>query len=282
MIWQVLQGVWPPLLVVVPLLFAARRPRAIERTGPGGAWAPGLGVALGFAAAYWALKGAPFPPADANRWHVVLVVAAGALGAMTFLPRTPWTVLALALLAASPLVMFSRLWGSWDGGEGFVQLGVSAVVVTALGALLTPLGERSRGAALPLAMAVVTGAGGYVLFAGHSASLGQLSGALAAGFGTLAAFALYQPGLSSGRGGALVGALGLGGLVLLGHHLAYQTPPVLPRLLLLAAVPCAWVERCRCLRDRSNLVRAAVTGAVVAIPAAAAMWMASAEFEEGY
>jgi hypothetical protein len=127
------------------------------------------------------------PPGDATEWLVVLVALAGVLGAIAIRPQALWTGVALLLLAASPLLMLSRLWNGWDGAEAFAQLGLSSAVLVATGAGLAPLGARARGAALPLALSMVSATGGYVLFAGQSASLGQLSGALAAGFGAAAA-----------------------------------------------------------------------------------------------
>ena len=140
-LWQTLRGVWPPLLLAVPVLLLARRPWSGARTGSRGAWGAGLGIGLGFAAAYWALKGSPWPPGGANEWHVSLVVGAGLLGACTFLSIRLWTAFALLLLAASPVVMFSRLWNGWEGAEGFAQLGLSAAVLLVLGA---HHGDRQR------------------------------------------------------------------------------------------------------------------------------------------
>ena len=76
----------------------------------------------------------------------------------------------------------------------------------------------------------------------------------------------------------MVGTLGIGGLLVLGHHLAYEPPPVLPRLCLLVALLAAWVERAKPVRNRSQLIRVSTVGVCVAVPLVTAVWLVQDEF----
>jgi len=207
-----------------------------------GPWSVALGLGLGYTAGHAGLSGwPPFPPADVKDWPFWFAAAGAGFGFLKAFCRGPWWIrwLGRALAAAGvPWLLVSPL-ATWSAGErlqGVVALGAGLFVFWSL---LEALSERRPGASLPLIFwASASGTSLVLLFSG-SASLGGLSGSLAAALGASVVLAWWKPSVSFGRGPIPVVALLLGSFWILGS--LYAEVSALSTALLLLAPLSGWI-----------------------------------------
>jgi len=218
------RGVLPPVVVVGLLPGLVQRPwrRPGERP-PGHAWLTPLALGLGFSGAYVALQ--DWPPLrwslSLSQWLGWAGLVLGLLGALVArFPRLR-PLAALLLAGAAPRVLLGfMLEHHWEGVERVAwPVGLGLGLFVALVGSET-LAARRPGPALPFFWMLVTSLTAGALVLSHSASLGQLAGAVAAGLGPLWVIALRERRLGLAPGGALVVAFLHVTLLWAGHFTA--------------------------------------------------------------
>ncbi|HSR66714.1 MAG TPA: hypothetical protein VLU25_02140 [Acidobacteriota bacterium] len=236
-----------------------------------------LGLGLAFAVGHWIILDWPsFPPIDSTRWLAYLALAAALLGLVEGGPKLPsWAHWGLRLILAVGTVWLIGKPIFLNSMQG-LQI-VLAVVGFSLGLLvlwteIDQLAARVAGVSVPLALTVLATATSFGLVVSHTASLGQLTGALAAGLGVLAALALLFPELKMNRGSSGVVANLLAGLWVSGYF--YASLPLYTVLLLWLSPSALWLAEAGPLRNLGPFAKAVLRVLLIAIPAGAAVYLA--------
>lgn len=274
---QVLKGVVPPIAATTAALLLAWRPWRRPPHTTGRAWGATLGLVLGFFAAFVAVKGywPPFPALAGTDWfpYVGIAVAVVGLCVRTSSGQIPRRAMVALTVLASWLMLRTMWTNRWHGGiEGVLHVGISSTVLVVLSLAMAPLGSKSRGPVLPLALTLICSVASFVLLAGSGASMGQLAGALAAGLGVCTALGFCNREFTLHASGTWVVAMLLGCLLLGGHY--FNNAPPLHIALVVLSMLCTWVDRWGMLTGRSLLVRGSVVLGIVAAPLVVAGWLA--------
>ncbi len=212
-------AVLPVVLAGVALVVAWRR-----RVSPRSAtWGGAVGFAAAFAATQFGLVGrVSLPPSEAWQWTVWLVFAAMAVGIVQSVVECPaWLTWGLRLV----VTLFAALLAVPLFHEHVTEARLAtAAAVLLLWTVLDWLGERLRGATLPLALLVTAIAAAVVLERSANAKLAQLAGAIAAACGAALLVGIWRPQLSLARGAAGVFAVAIPALLVNGQATTETVP----------------------------------------------------------
>ncbi|HSR52086.1 MAG TPA: hypothetical protein VLV83_14740 [Acidobacteriota bacterium] len=275
MLQHIILGIVLPILAAAACTLLFRALSDDEESGLRRGAALGLGLA--FAVGHWIiLAWPPLPPVDSTHWLAYLALAAALLGLVEGGPGLPAAVrwgLRL-ILAAGTVWLIGKpiLQNSMDGAQAALALVGLTLGLLVLWTEIDQLAARTPGVSLPLALTVLATATSVALVLSYTASLGQLTGSLAAGLGTLAAAALLFSKLKLDRGASGVASTLLGGLWISGYF--YASLPLYSLLLLWLSPSALWLAEAGPLRDLNPWVKAALRALLIAIPAAAAAYLA--------
>jgi hypothetical protein len=273
-----LLGILWPMAVAIAALLVGLALRRWRSAGP----AAGAGAIAGaYLAAELVIRPAPpLFPADSTRWllHVAIVLGAVAI-ARAVAGRTVWVLglTGVALGASTALVLRSSIFPQQGPAAGIATLLTLTLVVLCLH-LAGRIAASSHPTFLsPLLLSGVCVGAAVALGQSFTASLGQLSGALAAALGTVVLMVAWWP-----RMGAAAGAMPLAtvllGLILLASRAYSQLPTLSAGLLLLAAVVPALLALPG-IRELPIAARAGVGLAVIAGLSAAAVALTPMAFD---
>jgi hypothetical protein len=257
-----------------------------------GSWGAALGLAVGFLAAFFALKGwPPFPPIDVADWLPYLAVLAMVLGLVEGLARVPdWSRWLLRATLAALLVWVKinplrepRGWGALATAAYGVGLWTAALF---LWWNLESVASRVTGAAVPLALSVLSLAVGIVSVGSHVATAGLMIVGLAVASAAIAIVCLVAPAASIARGGVGVATILLFGVGLDAYFYGQDMPVSCAALLTLAPIV-LWVGWIPPLRCRARWQAAFICALAILIPAGAAAGIALTRYlaesvEESY
>ncbi len=242
----------------------------------------GLALLAGFFAAYWLVLGAPaWPPRGASHKIAYIALGAGALGLLLDLGRIPplgvRVVVAIGGLIGAVWLMGAR----FDLGDPMTWLWPGLPIVLAWIAVLGRLEARCDDALAAPALLVVAAIGAsLVALFGRSASIAQLSGALAAATAGYAIWNWPLARMDLARAGLFAaGAAWLGLMTQLVLFTRAESWALLALLAVFAADQPAASAVARLLPSHNWFGRAVgplVHGLLVAIPAALAVVIASA------
>lgn len=238
-------GVWGVLLpgalglVVLGLIWGWRGRRGqrdqwagIAATGERFLWVAPLVVgATVWIAAVGPLGTTGFPPGRAAHWHPLIALGGVALGVLAVGVRLWWP----ARWAVRGLLFAGAAYVPWMGGNyaRMPTAGTAIEVITlALAGLIGMAGAaritddtHARGPWAAWTLWAWCAGTGLVLIAVASVlNLGQMAGAMGAGFGAAGVWAGLRPGLTLARGGAHVPAIVLTGL--LAHNALNSSKPL--------------------------------------------------------
>jgi hypothetical protein len=179
-------------------------------------------------AIHWSSKGAiPLPPRDASGWLVlVLLPLAAIVESIAALPRCPawlrWLLRAALAIVLPVVLLWPFVQHHWTTTEScFWLAGLSASLLAlrfGLHMMTRKTGPSDRSPWLAMTMAA--GAAGVTIMSSGSVSTGQIALTLSLGMGGawLASMAAKVPARL--EGGLAVAAVGLIGLLLIGHFFA--------------------------------------------------------------
>jgi len=284
--------VWLPIVlpagIAAACLFVSWRAWRRRNLNPNGHWGGALGIAAAFFAAHVVLLGRPsFPPGQSAEWLAWMAVplAAAGIAQRWWGGRwfAAWPVRLLLSIGFCILLLRARIENDWYGSAVYLWIGCLAVALAAQWFSLESLAAIRPGASFPLSLAVlcVVSAGTFTL--AGSASIGQISAALAAACGSAVILAWWAAGLSL-RGGAMTAFVPLYyGLVLRSYFFGELTP--WSAGLLLAAPFALWYGELRRFRFARPWKSALVRAALIAAPALVALgieWWSKARSEEMY
>lgn len=265
----VLLGVVVPALVSGAVLLAAWWPRARDGAVAGGRWGGAVGFGGGYALAHALTFGWPaFPPTDVANWLPFLALAAALLDlADPWLGRGVWwRRLARASLCLGAMWLLAR-----PVGTPLATIALFAAAMLAGWLSLEELSRRTRGATVPLSVAVAGIGGSAALLMGGVASLAQLAGSVVAMSGAAGVVALLNRRLTLAAGGASVIAAVTAYMWFDGALYATEPLPLTAALLLVAAPSGAWIGEAAFLRRLGWAPRLALRGGAVALLAGAAV-----------
>lgn len=211
-----IQGIIIP--AVITLFFVVVSWRPWKRDGAAtGAWGSALGIAIGYAAADFIIRGwhgsllGIFPKAGSN-YHPYVALCAGILiAALTFWKKIGARLPVSILLTSGACLLYYRsfLFGDLQGTLPVLGISVAAGLLMWL-CVWTPA-FKARGARIPLMLWAAAVGNALILAQSGVASLAQMSGALAAAMGVFVLLGWIRPGIP-----AVTGALPVYTLVMLG------------------------------------------------------------------
>jgi hypothetical protein len=221
------------------------------------------------------------PPSEAAEWLPVIALATGVAGVVDSTCQIPrwlralaaWTLIALAIGVLLSRVSEHTM--SFAAKLGW--LAVLAAVASAWWFAVDELARESPGVAVPRDLLIVVAASSLVLMMSGSSLFGQLAGALATSLCVFALVGIFAQ-VSLARGGVLVFAALLVGLLICGHHFAYLTRT--NGVLLLVAAVMTGARRVSPMRALSGWTRHCVQSSLVAVPAGIALVLAAIKFAE--
>jgi len=258
-------AVLPVLLAAAALVMAWRR-RAAPRSAT---WGGAVGFAAAFAGTQFGLVGrVSLPPSEAWQWTIWLVFAAMVVGIVQSVVECPaWLTWGLRLV----VTLFTALLvvPLFHENVTAARVGVAAAVLL-LWSVLDWLGERLRGAALPLALLVSAIAAAVVLERSANAKLSHLAGAVAAACGAALLIGIWRPQLSLARGAAAVIAVAIPALLVNGQATTEEVPMLAFGLAALAPLGVALAAAAD-LRRLSSWRQAATALIGVIVPAGIAV-----------
>jgi hypothetical protein len=180
-------------------------------------------------------------------------------------PLVYWPLRAATVFGGLYLILESMLQHTWEGSEGALHIGGYGLVILALWGGLDRLASRSRGASLPVALALAAGGGAAVTANAATLTTGVLAGALAIAIGVFAIVAWWR-GEVSIRGATSVFAPLLGFLWVIA--LVYADVPMVTMALLAAAPLAVWLGEVPMLSERPMGIAAArLVGALLLVVA---------------
>lgn len=249
------------------------------------AWPGALALGLAYGAGHWGVIGWPaFPPVDVTHWLPYLALAAMLFGLRDGLwPMPVWQRWALRLtLTGGTLWLLLRplARNSWTGSQTVWWLAGLGAAFLIVWWQVDTLAERTRGAAIPLALMVLGTGTSIALVLGRSALLGQLAGALTAALGAAWVVSWFHSGLRLARGAVPVIVVLLAGFWLSGYFYA-EVPAVTVALLWLAPAG-LWAGEWSRAQSLKPWQGALVRAAAVLVPMALALgwayrdWVAAA------
>lgn len=274
-------GAVAPGAVAAIVVIALRRPWGVERSDLPAPWAAALGAALGFGLAFALILAWPsFPPHDATHGTPWFALAAAVVAALPLSGRreAPLRGAAMALLglAAGWVLVGPLAAHALSGGEAALYVALIAATFVALdrGLAAALSGVDPRGSTL--ALTIFTGGAAAAVMLSASASLGQVTGALAAATGALLALGLWRPAAGDARAAtgvvAAVVAPNLWGTLLY----AEGRPEVVA---IFALTPLALLALRPLLRgERKLLLALAVPALITTVPVAAAAGLAATAY----
>jgi hypothetical protein len=194
-----------------------------------------VGLALGFAAGQVALVGWPgLFPVDATYrlLHLALAGAAVGVGEVLWKDKAPvlWVLRSTLGALVLGLLLRSVMEHTWEGSEAIFWLVGLFVAILGFGAALQHLAQTTRSLELVVLLVLLISAASIGLVFAHSAFLGQLGGALAAGLGGVGVVMLVRPATRLSPGGIPVVTAVFTALLLCGYFFA--TLPAVSAVLL--------------------------------------------------
>jgi hypothetical protein len=275
-------GVLLPALAAGLVLAAGWRLRRPEAPEVDGRWCGGLAMAAALIAAQLGISGVPRLPGgditptglDWLAWSVLL--------AALMLPAEPqlgrrWALLRGVLAITTVELVLRNQLSRW--GEGLEAaawpVGLSALLLVEWGAL----GRLARGPRLqgPLVIWLLAAHLGALAALTGSVTLGQLSGAVAAGAGAALVASWWRPRVRLDGTGVGVAAIALFGLALNAHFFSYTTGQ---DILLVAAAPLlGLLAELPPLRRRTPWAQTLTTALLVVLPLALVVVRAWLAFE---
>jgi hypothetical protein len=262
---------WLVVLPAVASIIAMAATRPWRRLRDLGGWGAALAIVATFGLAvahHWYVPS--FPPPSAQGWLFYLAAAALVIAVVHTL--RPWDivgiVLSCLLLLVTPLLLLKGQQATMEPAAFWLWTGGTGVAMVLWWLVMEPLGRRSRGGSLPLILALVALVSGVAIMAANTQTAGRTVAALAIPLVVIGVAGWWARGRVLGRGGMLVVALLLPGMLLFAHFFA--DGPI-PYIILLALAPlAAWAGEMRGLGERDSwkrvAVRWAVVGAMVALP----------------
>lgn len=266
----------PALVAGLLLLFGARGTSHAARPRP---VLGALAIGLGYLVAHVMLAGRPptpwgdaqVPGRDWIAWLVLGAIVLAPLRASPPLER--WS--SPLYMALFSVLVFKLVLGSVlpaDAGGLLIRLALTFLMYIVWN-LLDRLALRTTGAAVPVGL-VVTGAGiALAAFFSASGLLAQLTGAVCAGLGAAALVGFLDKGFRLPVGAVAIAMIVFVSVLVLAS--IYDLPRSSAALLVLALLA-PWVSEQGRLAALSPAKRAWIAGAVSAVPAAIAVWIAHA------
>ncbi len=287
MLKPVLLGVLLPAVLCGAWLILAWRPWRRDESITGGAWGGAIGFGMGYLIAHTAAVGwPPLRPVDVTQWLPYVAVAAAGLGLVESLGMMNrwlrWGFRFSLSAAAVWLLLRPMFEYRWTVPQGALWLIVLAMAMFITWMSLDTLARQVRGACGPLTILIVAGGGGIVLVVSKVASLGQLSGAVAAMAGASLVVTWWNGARSLAPGATAVVTILLGYLWLEGY--LYGEVPALSAVLLAAAPTAAWIGNLPRVRRLADWQAVSVRAAAVTLPTliAVALAVAASGFGEEY
>jgi hypothetical protein len=262
---------------------------------PGREWAgaESLGVATALLTGACLLGLAPqWPPREGqDRLLLVLLPAAVAVevvaGLFYRIPWLAWALRGIVAAVASPLLLHGSVYisdsagngaRSWPGAEMWWILGGLAAALAVNWLLLDRLAQRRAGRSVLLGLALAAGGSGVTIMLSAYATGGQLGLPLAAGLIGVAVAAPLFSEASDLRRVVGVGVVSLFGLLILGRFFGELTTT--NAVLLFGAPLLAWVPELVSSERIGPWLRAWTRVALVAIPIAVALALATLKFND--
>jgi hypothetical protein len=275
-----LPAAWSAIVLAI-----AWRPWRKHAPNDWGHWAGPVALAGAFVLSFVGAAGRlpPVPPIQVTDWLPYIAMAAAVIGvidATLQIPRTARWAIGCACIAAATWLLIRPLPAETHSlSTKLGWLVMRAVVWGGWWIALDGLAHERPGFSVPRDLLIVTAASALVLMMSGSKLLGLLGGSLAA---SLAAFVVigFFADLSIARGGALVLAALLSGLLICG--LFYASLARQNALLLLLAAVLTSAARFPPVKNLAGWKRHSVQIALAAVPAGLAVALTAAEFIKSF
>lgn len=257
-------------LLLVPLLAWVELRRRKQRGEL--RWSPGLGVGAALAIAYgFALQWPPLPPRQSVDW---LAYVAGALALVALadairpLNRTVWTVLILALLAATSYLLVRPLLapGRPTVTEGWTIAAVGLVAGVIWWIAGAAFSRRSDARTTSGVWFLTAAAVAMVMMLSGSQKIGMIAGAPAAAMAGLLLTTWLRPRLLLHPGALVPLAVLLTGVLIAGRAWITPAPPLWQMGLIFIAPLLPWVVELTPARRWQPMRRTALALVLTAIP----------------
>ena len=275
----VLPAAWSAVVVLI-----AWRPWRERAPNDAGYWAGPVALAGSFVLSFVGASGRlAIPPIQVTDWLPYIAVAAAVIGVIDATLQFPraarWAVGCACIAAATWLLIRPLPAETHSLATKLGWLVMRAVIWGGCWIALDGLAQESPGISVPRDLLIVTAASAMVLMMSGSKLLGLLAGSLAASLAVFVVVGAFAS-LSIARGGALVSATLLSGLLICGLFYASLTRP--NAVLLMLATVLTSAARFPPVKKLAGWKRHVVQIALAALPAGLAVALAAVEFAKSF
>ena len=261
-----------------------QRPASARRVGIGWSIAIAAGATIGEFASHGR---PPLPPVTSQQWLTSVVVPAAVVATIAGLfltrrsPAATFICRAAVSFGAPLLLLIAHLKYHWDTAEALIWLAVLSFAILLQWVNMNRLATRRPGRHTAVILfAIVTGTG-VVIMLSDSAHIAQKAFTLAAATGGALAASFLLPRGASSQGCVGVIVTAWSGLMII-FWFYVQTDPgpaeATMVILLLAAVPAAWVGEVAAVQRLKPVIRGLTRIAAVLLPIVAAVIVAAIQF----
>ncbi len=278
-----LYGVLFPALAAGLVLAVGWRVWNAAPEGIDGRWAGAPALALSFLVGTVGISGLPVVPGGDQTptgldWLAWVALLAGAVLALQpRLGRWGGALRGVLAILTIELVLRNKITAAWSEGSEGIQWVLGLLALLFVDWLALERLARRPGASGPLVLWLLAATLGGLAALSGSVTIGQLSGALAAGLGAAVVAAWWRPRLCLAGPGVGVAVIVLFGLGLNAHFFSYTTGT---DVLLFAAAPLfGLLAGLPKLRRSSGWAQTLLTVTLVALPIAVALTRAVLAYE---